>query len=62
MSKFESRPARGLNTLGGGQWAYVFYIDVEGHAQTPQLATALQALGERAGFLKILGSYPAAVL
>jgi chorismate mutase/prephenate dehydratase len=62
MSKFESRPARGL---GGDQWAYVFYIDVDGHPQQPQqpqLAAALQALGERAGFLKILGSYPAAVI
>ena len=59
MSKFESRPARGL---GGGQWAYVFYIDVEGHAQSPQLAAALQALGERAGFLKVLGSYPVAAI
>jgi chorismate mutase/prephenate dehydratase len=59
MTHLESRPARGL---GGGQWAYVFYIDVEGHQQQPQLAAALQALGERAGFLKILGSYPAAAM
>lgn len=59
MTRLESRPAR---ALGGGQWAYVFYIDVEGHRQQPQLATALQALGERAGFLKILGSYPAAAM
>ena len=59
MSKFESRPARGF---GGGQWAYVFYIDVEGHQQQPDLAIALKALAERAGFLKVLGSYPAAAL
>lgn len=59
MTKFESRPARGL---GGGQWAYVFYIDVEGHHQQAQLGDALKALGERAGFLKVLGSYPAAAL
>ncbi len=57
MSKFESRPARGF---GGGQWAYVFYIDVEGHQQQPSLEEALKALAERAGFLKILGSYPVA--
>ena len=58
MSKFESRPARGF---GGGQWAYVFYIDVEGHQQQPELAEALKALADRAGFLKVLGSYPVAV-
>lgn len=59
MTRLESRPARGL---GGSQWAYLFYIDVEGHQQQPQLAAALQALGERSGFLKILGSYPVAVM
>ncbi len=59
MTRFESRPAR---NLGGGQWAYVFYIDVEGHQQQPGLASALKSLAERASFLKILGSYPASVL
>lgn len=59
MTRLESRPARGL---GGSQWAYLFYIDVEGHQQETQLATALRALGERSGFLKILGSYPVAVM
>ena len=58
MTRFESRPARGF---GSGQWAYVFYIDVEGHRQQGELDVALQALAERAGFLKILGSYPTAV-
>ena len=56
MSRFESRPARGL----GSAWAYVFYIDVEGHRQEPELTAALEAFAERAGFLKILGSYPVA--
>lgn len=58
MTRFESRPARNPASVGNGQWAYVFYIDVEGHAQTPGLANALQALDKRASFLKILGSYP----
>lgn len=58
MTRFESRPARGF---GSGQWAYVFYIDVEGHRQEARLDAALQALAGCAGFLKILGSYPAAV-
>ncbi|MFA6313169.1 MAG: prephenate dehydratase [Sterolibacterium sp.] len=59
MTKFESRPARGF---GGGRWEYVFFIDVEGHQQDAAVAIALKALTEGAGFVKILGSYPAALL
>lgn len=59
MTKLESRPAR---NLGGGRWSYVFFIDVEGHRTDASLATALHELGERAGYLKLLGSYPLAVI
>lgn len=59
MTKFESRPARGMM---GGQWAYVFFVDIEGHQTDAAVASALTGLGERAGFVKILGSYPAAVV
>jgi chorismate mutase / prephenate dehydratase len=59
MSKFESRPARGMM---GGQWAYVFYIDIEGHQTDPAVGRALGDLTSRAGFVKILGSYPVAVV
>lgn len=55
MTKFESRPSR------QGLWDYVFYVDVEGHQQTPAVENALAACRERALFLKVLGSYPAAV-
>lgn len=55
MSKFESRPARGF---GGSRWEYVFYIDVEGHRQDAKVTAALDDLRGRAGFFKILGSYP----
>jgi chorismate mutase/prephenate dehydratase len=58
MTKFESRPARGF---GGGRWEYVFFVDVEGHQQDPSVAIALKGLTEGAGFVKILGSYPAAI-
>ncbi len=58
MSKFESRPARGF---GGSRWAYVFFIDIEGHRQEPQVARALDDLRAQVGFLKELGSYPKAV-
>ena len=57
MSKFESRPARGLK---GSQWEYVFFIDVEGHRQSATVSAALEDLRGRVGFLKELGSYPRA--
>lgn len=56
MTKFESRPSR------TGLWEYVFYVDIEGHRQDEKVAKSLAELRERAAFLKILGSYPAAVL
>ena len=59
MTKFESRPARGMM---GGQWAYVFFVDIEGHQRDASVASALGELGDRAGFVKVLGSYPAAVV
>lgn len=55
MSRFESRPAR------TGLWEYLFFIDVEGHATDAPVAAALAELREKAPFLKLLGSYPAAV-
>ncbi len=63
MSKFESRPARsGSVNFGAGRWEYVFFVDVEGHQRDPAVAKALAELTERAGFVKLLGSYPAAPL
>lgn len=56
MTKLESRPSR------AGLWEYVFYVDVEGHRTDAPLASALEALSQRAAFLKVLGSYPVAAL
>lgn len=56
MTKFESRPAR------SGLWEYVFFVDVEGHREEPQVAAALSELHKKAAFLKILGAYPIGVL
>ena len=56
MTRFESRPSR-----AGALWEYVFYVDVEGHHQDRHLARALAALQRKASFLKVLGSYPAAI-
>ena len=55
MTRLESRPSR------TGLWEYVFYIDVEGHQQDANVARALAELKQKASFLKVLGSYPAAV-
>lgn len=56
MSKLESRPSR------TGLWEYVFYVDIEGHREDFQVATALKSLVDRAAFVKILGSYPVAAI
>ena len=56
MTRLESRPAR------TGQWEYYFYVDIEGHQQDAKVAQALAQLRDKAPFVKIFGSYPAAVL
>lgn len=55
MSRLESRPAR------TGLWEYLFFVDLVGHQSDPAVAAALAELREKAPFLKLLGSYPAAV-
>jgi len=56
MTKLQSRPAR------SGLWEYVFYIDIEGHQSDPEVAAALAELSSKASFVKVLGSYPVAVI
>ncbi|WP_374350943.1 prephenate dehydratase [Chitinimonas sp.] len=56
MTKFESRPSR------TGLWEYVFFVDVEGHANDQNVQHTLAALRDRAAFVKVLGAYPVAVL
>ncbi|WP_455205136.1 prephenate dehydratase [Kaarinaea lacus] len=56
MTRIESRPSR------VGMWEYVFFIDIEGHVDNPDINAALNKLKNEASMLKILGSYPKAVL
>ena len=56
MTKFESRPSR------VALWEYLFFVDIEGHRDDPKVAEALEEVGRIAGYIKVLGSYPAAVL
>ncbi len=54
LTKIESRPRRNR------PWQYLFYLDFEGHWQEPKAEAALLGLLRRAGFVKMLGSYPMA--
>jgi chorismate mutase/prephenate dehydratase len=56
MNKIESRPAQGL------KWAYVFFIDIDGHQDDKNVTEALNELQQQAALFKILGSYPKASL
>jgi chorismate mutase / prephenate dehydratase len=56
MAHIESRPSR------QGLWDYVFFIDLNGHCKDPSVAKALDALKNNVNMLKILGSYPKAVI
>ncbi len=53
MSRIESRPAR------TGLWEYLFFVDVVGHRDDPNVKAALAELSGKAPLLKLLGSYPA---
>jgi chorismate mutase/prephenate dehydratase len=56
MTRIESRPSHRQ------KWDYVFFIDIEGHADEPRLAKALAQLKKRASLFRVLGSYPRAVV
>jgi chorismate mutase/prephenate dehydratase len=52
MTRIESRPSKRK------AWAYFFFVDVQGHAEDPELAAALKELSAQCSFVKVLGSYP----
>lgn len=56
MTRIESRPSR------RGMWNYVFFIDVDGHIEDAPVKQALTELQQSANIIKVLGSYPRAVL
>jgi chorismate mutase / prephenate dehydratase len=56
LTRVETRPSR------RGTWSYVFFIDFQGHAHDRVVADVLREIGDNAAELKILGSYPKAVL
>jgi chorismate mutase/prephenate dehydratase len=56
MSNIESRPSR------SGVWEYVFFLDIDGHHQDAALSEAIAEIEKSSAMVKILGSYPKAVL
>ena len=56
MTRIESRPSRNAN------WEYYFFLDVNGHAEDENVARALKELEQEAELMRVLGSYPKAIL
>ena len=52
MTRIQSRPMRLRN------WEYLFFVDLEGHAETQNVKEALEEMEKRCIFMKRLGSYP----
>lgn len=55
MTKIESRPSKKK------AWDYYFFIDFEGHVQTPAVKKMLNEMEGKVKFVKVLGSYPASL-
>jgi prephenate dehydratase len=54
LSKLESRPSR------AAAWEYVFWADLDAHADAPACSAALQELAGVATMVRVLGTYPRA--
>ena len=56
MTRIESRPSRRK------KWDYVFFVDLDGHAEDDHVKAALEEVAAKASLFKVLGAYPKAVL
>ena len=54
LTKIESRPSKKK------VWSYFFFVDFEGHHESPRIRKALNELEGHCTFFKVLGSYPRA--
>ncbi len=55
MTRIESRPSRKR------KWDYVFFVDIDGHAEDEKVNLALEEMDEQSDLFRILGAYPKAV-
>lgn len=55
LTRIESRPSRRKN------WDYVFFIDLEGHAEESPVNEALAKLEANSSLFRVLGAYPKAL-
>lgn len=56
MTRIESRPSRRK------KWDYVFFVDIDGHAEDEGIKPALEQMSEQTDLFRILGAYPKAVV
>lgn len=56
MTRIESRPSRRR------KWDYVFFVDIDGHAEDENIRSALEEVEKHASLFRVLGAYPKAVL
>jgi len=56
MTRIESRPSRKK------KWDYVFFLDLDGHAEEKNVRDALDEMKTHASLFKVLGSFPKAIL
>lgn len=52
LTKIESRP------LKKRAWEYVFFIDLDGHQEDPEIREVLRQMENECSFFQVLGSYP----
>lgn len=55
MTRIESRPSR------QGKWDYVFFVDLDGHADEGPMHDVIKQLEQEARLVRVLGAYPKAV-
>ena len=55
MTRIESRPSQRK------KWDYVFFIDIEGHAEESPVSDALANLEKNSSLYRVLGAYPKAI-
>jgi len=56
LTRIETRPSRTEN------WAYVFFMEFHGHHQDPSVQRIIEQFKQQALMVKVLGSYPVAVI